>query len=91
MKQMFGSDNHYVQDEGCGHVLIICALWPVNSGENSGSFRKIVKRRGKLTVKKLGGPHTVVLTLHAVLTSSGGGRDSRNGGANICPPLSSPL
>ena len=89
---MFGSDNHYVQDEGCGHVLIICALWPVNSGENSGSFRKIVKRRGKLTVKKLGGPHTVVLTLHAVLTSSGGGgRDSRNGGTNICPPLSSPL
>ena len=29
MEQMFGTDNHYIQD-------IICALWPVNSGENTG-------------------------------------------------------
>ena len=34
MQQMFGVINHYIQDEGCGHD-IICALWPVNSGENT--------------------------------------------------------
>ena len=25
---MFGTDNHYIQDEGRGHI---CALWPINS------------------------------------------------------------
>ena len=35
MQQTFGVINHYIQDEGCGHD-IICALWPVNSGENTG-------------------------------------------------------
>ena len=34
MQQTFGVINHYIQDEGCGHD-IICALWPVNSGENT--------------------------------------------------------
>ena len=37
MQQRFGVINHYIQDEGCGHD-IICALWPVNSGENTGQF-----------------------------------------------------
>ena len=36
VQQVFGTDNHYIQDEGCGHeIIIICALWPVNSGENT--------------------------------------------------------
>jgi len=35
MQHTFGVINHYIQDEGCGHD-IICALWPVNSGENTG-------------------------------------------------------
>ena len=66
MEQMFGANNRYIQDDGRGHEMIICALWPVNSGENTGSFRKIAKRGGKLTVRNLGGPHTVVLTCSQV-------------------------
>ena len=32
---MFGTDNnYYIQDDGCGYD-ITCALWPVNSGENT--------------------------------------------------------
>ena len=31
---MFGIDNYYIQDDGHSHD-IICALWPVNSGENT--------------------------------------------------------
>ena len=34
-QQTFGTNNHYIQDDGCGHA-IICALRPVNSGENTG-------------------------------------------------------
>ena len=37
MEQMFGTNNHYVQDDGCGHEMIICALRPVNSSENTGT------------------------------------------------------
>ena len=36
MQQMFGSDNHYIQDEGCGHEIIL--VRPVNSGENTGGL-----------------------------------------------------
>ena len=39
MKQMFGTNNHYIQDDGCGHEIFICALRPVNSGENTGRDR----------------------------------------------------
>ena len=88
MEQMFGTNNRYIQDDGCGHEMIICALRPVNSGENTGSFRKIAKRGGKLTVKNLGGHH---YCCSHMLTSSGEeGGDSRNRGANapICPPPS---
>ena len=38
MEQMFGANKHYVQDDGCGHE-IICALRPVNSGENTATGR----------------------------------------------------
>ena len=31
---MFGTNNPYIQDDGCGHE-ITCALRPVNSGENT--------------------------------------------------------
>ena len=31
---MFGTNNHYIQDDGCGQSNI-CALWPANSGENT--------------------------------------------------------
>ena len=34
MEQMFGTNNHYIQDDGCGHE-ITCALRPVNSSENT--------------------------------------------------------
>ena len=34
---MFGTNNHYIQDDGCGHE-IICALRPVNSGENTDAY-----------------------------------------------------
>ena len=37
MEQMFGTNNHYVQDDGCGHE-ITCALQPVNSSENTGQL-----------------------------------------------------
>ena len=37
MEQMFGTNNHYVQDDGCGHE-IICALQPVNSTENTALY-----------------------------------------------------
>ena len=33
MQQVFGTDNHHIQNEGRGHRYY-CALWPVNSGEN---------------------------------------------------------
>ena len=36
MKQMFGTDNHYVQDEGCGHEILFV---PVNSGEQNSSWQ----------------------------------------------------
>ena len=41
MQQMFGTNNHYIQDEGCGHeiLLYISALRPVNSGENTGAHK----------------------------------------------------
>ena len=34
MQQVFGTENHYIQDEGRG-TDIICALRPKNSGENT--------------------------------------------------------
>ena len=40
MQQTFGVINHYIQDEGCGHD-IICALWPVNSGENTAAGQMV--------------------------------------------------
>ena len=41
MKQMFGTNNHYIQDDGRGHEMIICALWPVNSGKNTGVSQQL--------------------------------------------------
>ena len=38
MQQMFGSDNHYIQDEGCGHLAC-------DSGENTGYNRAKVTCR----------------------------------------------
>ena len=30
---------YYIQDDGCGHeILLFCAVWPVNSGENTALF-----------------------------------------------------
>ena len=36
MQQMFGTNNHYIQDDGCGHGILFVILRPVNSGENTG-------------------------------------------------------
>ena len=38
MQQVFGTDNHYIQDDGRGHEIIFVPFWAVNSGENTGAF-----------------------------------------------------
>ena len=43
MKQLFVTDNYYIQDEGHRHSDIICALWSVTPGESTGSSIKSVK------------------------------------------------
>ena len=35
MQQVFGTDNYYIQDDGRGHEICLCAHWPVYSGENN--------------------------------------------------------
>ena len=35
MQQAFGTDNHYIQDDGRGHEIIFV---PINSGENTADW-----------------------------------------------------
>ena len=37
MKQVFGTDSYYIQDEGRGHETLFVPFWPANPGENTAS------------------------------------------------------
>ena len=81
-QQTVGSDNHYIQDEGCGRYYL--CPWPVNSSENTVFLLLLLT--GALQIPCLNHPEDdnyeeirqfFILFLHCVYPSKGGGEGNR--------------